>query len=223
MKSHRAFVASGADPTFSVVVATLMWACVHGKAVAQSPSPILNEAAIDAALGSTFATRILDCVPVGDTYNFIVDFEPAATLRPGPPAAMVDYFIEALVHGDGRLQRRKRRRAHDLREVRTRRKRTVRVRANAVGDVCGPIIRLVARSFEVRRVPTSGSRRRLPRTDRAVEGKSRPVARSTSSCLDKCDPQTLRSGIRHGSSQGLRGRCPRRRRPWDEPIVAVRT
>jgi len=43
--------------------------------VVKSPSALLNKAAIDAAKQSTFKTRIANCKPVADTYNFIVDFQ----------------------------------------------------------------------------------------------------------------------------------------------------
>jgi TonB family protein len=63
--------------------------------IVQSPSPLLNKAALDAARASTFATRIIDCVPVGDSYDFVVDFQATGRLQPGPPAAMVAYFSGA--------------------------------------------------------------------------------------------------------------------------------
>jgi TonB family protein len=42
--------------------------------VIKSPSVILNKAAIAAAQQSTFKTRIANCQPVSESYNFIVDF-----------------------------------------------------------------------------------------------------------------------------------------------------
>jgi outer membrane biosynthesis protein TonB len=42
--------------------------------VTKSPSSLLNAAALAAARQSTFKTRIVDCKPVADSYNFIVEF-----------------------------------------------------------------------------------------------------------------------------------------------------
>ena len=43
--------------------------------VSRSPSPLLNQAALQAARQSSFKTRVVACKPVADSYNFIVDFQ----------------------------------------------------------------------------------------------------------------------------------------------------
>jgi TonB family protein len=43
--------------------------------IAKTASPLLNNAALQAARQSTFKTRIVACKPVADSYNFIVDFQ----------------------------------------------------------------------------------------------------------------------------------------------------
>jgi hypothetical protein len=60
--------------------------------VVSSPSPLLNGAALAAARESTFATAIRGCVPVADTYNFVVFFQPSDAPPIGPPASMTAYF-----------------------------------------------------------------------------------------------------------------------------------
>jgi TonB family protein len=43
--------------------------------IVKSPSALLNNAALAAARASRFQTRIANCKPVADSYNFIVDFQ----------------------------------------------------------------------------------------------------------------------------------------------------
>jgi TonB family protein len=63
--------------TGEVVVTVTLDADSHltNAAIARSPSPLLNNAALQAARQSSFKTRIVACKPVADTYNFIVDFQ----------------------------------------------------------------------------------------------------------------------------------------------------
>ena len=42
--------------------------------VVKSPSSLLNNAALQAARASTFATKIVDCKPVAAQYLYVVDF-----------------------------------------------------------------------------------------------------------------------------------------------------
>ncbi len=65
---------------------------VVSAAVVRSPSALLNAAAIAAAERSTFATRIVNCVPVGDTYLFAVIFQDASSPLGSAPAAMTAFF-----------------------------------------------------------------------------------------------------------------------------------
>jgi len=71
---------------------------VTAAAIAQSPSPLLNDAALAAARASQFQTAIRDCVPVGDTFNFIVMFQAPGTAGAAPtvaPAALSRYLLGA--------------------------------------------------------------------------------------------------------------------------------
>jgi len=63
--------------------------------IVKSPSSLLNNAALQAARESTFATAIRNCVPVGGSYNFVVFFGDPNAPRPGPPATMIAYFSGA--------------------------------------------------------------------------------------------------------------------------------
>jgi len=63
--------------------------------VVSSPSALLNNAAVKAAEESTFATRIRNCVPVADSYYFIVDFSDPHSPLGIAPAAMTNYFSGA--------------------------------------------------------------------------------------------------------------------------------
>jgi TonB family protein len=68
---------------------------IVAASIVRSPSALLNQAAVEAARGSTFATRIQNCVPVGGTYNFIVEFDDPNLAHPMPPVTMVTYFSGA--------------------------------------------------------------------------------------------------------------------------------
>ena len=48
---------------------------IVSASVVKSPSSVLNNAALTATRQSTFKTRIENCKPVADTYNFIVEFQ----------------------------------------------------------------------------------------------------------------------------------------------------
>lgn len=62
---------------------------IVGASITQSPSPLLNNAALQAARSAQFQTKIVNCRPVADTYRFIAN---VATPPPTPPA-ISDYFL----------------------------------------------------------------------------------------------------------------------------------
>jgi hypothetical protein len=43
--------------------------------VIRTPSSLLNKAALDATRQSVFKTRIANCKPVAESYNYIVEFQ----------------------------------------------------------------------------------------------------------------------------------------------------
>jgi TonB family protein len=53
------------DETSKIVSATIQ----------KSPSSLLNQAALNAALESTFQTRVVDCKPVGGTFTYVLSFQ----------------------------------------------------------------------------------------------------------------------------------------------------
>jgi TonB family protein len=59
---------------------------VTSVAVENSPSKVLNAAALEAARNSVFQTEIRDCRPIAGTYRFIVVFDPDLPEAPEPSA-----------------------------------------------------------------------------------------------------------------------------------------
>lgn len=64
----------GISGTVDVVVSLDAQSRVVATRIANSPSPVLNAAAVAAARGSQFRTEIKDCEPVSADYIFRVDF-----------------------------------------------------------------------------------------------------------------------------------------------------
>jgi TonB family protein len=62
--------------TVKVVVSVDASGAVTAAAVTESPSTILNQAALESARGSTYRPELRDCVAVPSKYLFAVGFSP---------------------------------------------------------------------------------------------------------------------------------------------------